>query len=110
MNVHRKDQTTYRIDEKGRLSVPYKLLQEAGLEAKMRVYIAVKGKTLLIEKAHDVENPLDGDLDRNLDKDLFAKIHEQQQRQKERLLGEFGDRVEKAAEDDEPPAHPFRQE
>jgi len=101
------DATVHRIDDKGGLYVPRKILSEAGLDAKMRVTFRIEGKTLVIEKAVGEDNPLDGALRRKLDGDLFGKIAEEQEERRARQLDVFGDKIEEASKDDTPPDHPF---
>jgi len=101
------DATVYRIDDKGGLYVPRKILQEVGLDAKMRVTFRIEDKTLVIEKAAGEDNPLDGALGRKLDGDLFGKIAREQEERRSRQLDVFGDKIEEAAKDDTPPDHPF---
>ena len=97
------DATVYRVGNKGDLWVPRTLLEQVGLDAKMRVRFRVEGKTLVIEKAPGGDNPLDGDLSRNLDQDLFGKIAAEQEERKRRQLEAFGGKVKDAADDPEPP-------
>ena len=101
------DATVYRIDDKGGLYVPRRILEGVGLDAKMRVEFRIEDKTLVISKAVGEDNPLDGMLGRKLDKDLFGKIAREQDERKRRQLDVFGDKVEEAAKDDTPPDHPF---
>ena len=99
--------TVYRIDDKGGLYVPRKILHDVGLDSKMRVTFRVEGKTLVIEKAAGEDNPLDGKLGRKLDGDLFGKIAQEQDERLSRQLDVFGDKIEEASKDDAPPDHPF---
>ena len=101
------DATVFRIDDKGGLYVPRTILQDVGLDAKMRVVFRIEDKTLVIEKAVGEDNPLDGALGRKLDRDLFGKIAQEQEERRARQLDVFGDKIEKAAQDDTPPDHPF---
>ena len=78
-------------------------------EPKMRVTFSVKGKTIVVAKAEQVVNPLDGDLKRNVDLDMFGKI--QAQRDAERANAEKAfDKGLKDADvnDAQPPDNPFR--
>jgi len=108
VTVPPKDKTQYKIDERGALHVPSQVLRQVGLEAKMRVTFRVDGKTLVIERAAELENPLDGDLSRKLDRDLFGKIQEQQKSAKEKAEELFRKGLREAPDDPEPPDHPFR--
>jgi len=101
------DATTYRISDKGHLHVPRSILEQVGLDAKMRVQFVVEGKTLVIQRAAGGDNPLDGALGAKPDSDLFGKIHEEQAERRRRQLEAFGDKVKEAADDPEPPEHPL---
>ena len=101
------DATVYRIDDKGGLYVPRKLLHEVGLDSKMRVPFRIEGQTLVIAKAVGEDNPLDGTIGRKLDGDLFGKIAREQEDRRSRQLDVFGDKIEEASKDDAPPDHPF---
>jgi hypothetical protein len=101
------DATVYRIDDKGGLYVPRTILQDAGLDAKMRVVFRIEDKTIVIEKVVGADNPLDGSLRKKLDGDLFGKIAREQEERRARQLDVFGDKIEEAAKDDAPPDHPF---
>ena len=101
------DATQYRIDDKGGLYVPRKILQEVGLDAKMRVTFRIEDKTIVIVKADGGANPLDGQIGKKVDGDLFAKIAQEQEERRARQLDVFGDKIEEAAKDDTPPDHPF---
>ena len=101
------DATVYRIDDKGGLYVPRRILEGVGLESKMRVEFHIDGKALVIRKAAGEDNPLDGVVGRKLDGDLFGKIAREQEERKRRQMDAWGDKVEEASGDDTPPDHPF---
>jgi antitoxin component of MazEF toxin-antitoxin module len=108
VTVPPKDQTQYKVDERGVLRIPPKVLRQIGVEAKMRVTFRVDGKALVIERAAELENPLDGDLSRNLDRDLFGKIQQQQKSAKQKAEDLFQKGLREAPSDPEPPDNPFR--
>jgi bifunctional DNA-binding transcriptional regulator/antitoxin component of YhaV-PrlF toxin-antitoxin module len=101
------DATVYRIDDKGGIYVPRTILEQVGLDAKMRVTFRIEDKTLVIEKAAGADNPLDGLLGKKLDGDLFGKIAREQEERKRRQLEGWGDKIEEASQDETPPDHPF---
>jgi bifunctional DNA-binding transcriptional regulator/antitoxin component of YhaV-PrlF toxin-antitoxin module len=104
-----KDTRTFKIGDKGELSVPRDVLEAAGLGPKMFVRFRVDGKSILIEKATPADNPLDAPLGRKLDKDLFGKIQAEQAKEKERLREKFDKGLAETPKDDyTPPDHPFR--
>ncbi len=103
------DSRTFQIGDRGELRIPRGTLEEAGLGPKMRVRFLVKGKTIVIEKAADAGNPLDGTIGQKPDADLFGKALAEQQKDRERAREFFDKGIEEAAQDpDEPPDHPFR--
>ena len=110
MTAAPKDSATFKIDDNGSLRVPRKVLAAAGLDAKMRVRLRVEGKHIVIEKAAGGANPLDGELSRNLDRDLFGKIQQQQQQERKRAHDAFEKGLRDAPSDPEPPDNPFRYE
>jgi antitoxin component of MazEF toxin-antitoxin module len=108
VNVPKKSDHELVIDEHGALRVPRNVLSQAGLEPKMRVTVRLDGKSLVLTKAEYQGNPLDGDLARKVDLDLFGKIKSQQEVERRRAEAAFEKGLREAPSDDEPPAHPFR--
>lgn len=109
MSLPSRDLRSWKIGDKGELTVPREFLEAAGLGPKMFVKFKVDGKTVVIEKAPQTANPLDGPIGRKVDQDLFSKIQSEQEREKERLREKFEQGVREAPkEGDEPPDHPFR--
>jgi bifunctional DNA-binding transcriptional regulator/antitoxin component of YhaV-PrlF toxin-antitoxin module len=109
VSIPPKDPRTWKIGDKGELTVPREFLEAAGLGAKMFVRFRVDGKSIVVEKASPTANPLDAPLGRKLDKDLFGKIQAEQAKEKDRLREKFEQGIKEAPKDgDEPPDHPFR--
>jgi bifunctional DNA-binding transcriptional regulator/antitoxin component of YhaV-PrlF toxin-antitoxin module len=109
MTIPPKDPRTFKIGDKGELTVPRDYLEAAGFGAKMFVRFKVDGKSIVIEKATPAANPLDAPLGKKLDKDLFSKIQSEQAKEKDRLREKFEKGLaETPKDDDTPPDHPFR--
>ena len=108
MTVPPKDPRTFKIGDKGELTVPREYLSEAGFGPKMFVRFKVDGKSIVIEKAMPAANPLDAPMGRKLDKDLFGKIQSEQAREKDRLRDKFEKGLADSKDDTEPPDHPLR--
>lgn len=109
MTIPPKDARTWKIGDKGELTVPREFLDAAGLGAKMFVRFKVDGKSIVIEKASPTTNPLDAPLGRKKDPDLFGKVMGEQEREKDRLREKFEKGLKETPKDsDEPPDHPFR--
>ena len=103
------DSRIFQIGDRGELRIPRGTLEAAGLGPRMRVRFHVKGRTIVIEKAADAANPLDGTLGTRPNADLFGKALAEQQKDRERARELFDKGLEEAAENpDEPPDHPFR--
>jgi len=104
-----KDPRTWKIGDKGELTVPREFLEGAGLGPKMFVRFRVDGKAIVIEKAAPAGDPLSGPLGRRPDQDLLGKIQAQQEKEKDRLREKFEKGLKETPKDsDEPPDHPFR--
>jgi len=104
-----KDARQYTIDERGTVRVPKDVLAQAGLEPKMRVTFSVKGKTIVVAKAEQVVNPLDGELKRNVDLDMFGKIQAQRDAERANAEKAFDKGLRDAdVNDAQPPDNPFR--
>lgn len=98
-----------QIGPHGQLKVPLALLEEAGLGPKMRIKFRVEGKTIVIVKVTDAENPLDGSIGKKVDQGLFGKVLADQQKDRDKARELFDKGLEEAAKSpDEPPEHPFR--
>jgi len=109
VTVPPKDPRTWKIGDRGELTVPREFLEAAGFGPKMFVRFRVDGKSVLIEKAAPSGDPLGGSLGRKLDDQLFSKIVGEQEREKQRLREKFEKGLAEAPKDpDEPPDHPFR--
>lgn len=109
MTVPPKDPRTWKIGDKGELTVPREFLEAAGLGPKMFVRFRVDGTSILVERAAPTGDPLAGPLGRRTDNDLFAKIVGEQERERQRLREKFEKGLaDTAKEPDEPPDHPFR--
>lgn len=109
MSLPSKDLRSWKIGDKGELLVPREFLDAAGLGPKMFVKFKVDGRSIVIEKAPHGANPLDQPLARKVDKDLFAKIQDEQAKEKDRLREKFEKGLKDAPKDDDtPPDHPFR--
>jgi bifunctional DNA-binding transcriptional regulator/antitoxin component of YhaV-PrlF toxin-antitoxin module len=109
MSLPSKDLRSWKIGDKGELTVPREFLEAAGLGPKMFVKFKVEGKTVVVEKAPQGANPLDAPLGRKVDKDLFSKIQDEQAKEKDRLREKFEKGLKETPKDgDGPPDHPFR--
>ncbi len=100
-----------KIGDHGEIRVPPSVLDAAGLGPRMRVRFRVDGKTIVIEKATDAANPLDGVIGKKPAADLFGKALDAQVSQRDRARKQFEDGLAKAAEDGEEPedpSNPFR--
>lgn len=110
MTVRRKGDNDLVIDEHGNLRIPRNVLAQAGLDPKMRVTVRLDGKSLVVAKAEFQGNPLDGDLSRKVDLDLFGKIRSQQEVERKKAEAAFEKGLRDGPLDDEPPDHPFRRD
>ena len=110
MSLPPKDHRTWKVGDRGDLTVPREFLEAAGFGAKMFVRFRIDGKAIVIERASPEANPLDGKLGKKLDQDIFSKVLGEQEREKQRLREKFekGLAESKEAGDVEPPDHPFR--
>lgn len=108
MGLPPKDPRTFKIGDHGELTVPKDLLAAAGLEPKMRVRFRIDGKSIIVERAAEMSNPLDAPLGKKLDRDLFGKIQDAQAKEKDRLREKFEKGLaETPLDSTEPPDSPF---
>jgi bifunctional DNA-binding transcriptional regulator/antitoxin component of YhaV-PrlF toxin-antitoxin module len=95
-----------KIGDHGEIRVPLSVLEAAGLGPRMRVRFRVEGKSLVVEKATDAANPLDGVIGKKPAADLFGKALGAQVSQRDRARKQFEEGLARAAEDDSEPENP----